>query len=288
MSSDFSYDPPDTNQYFKAVLMSLKKKEHVALYNILKNAQCSFNVSNSFSRRRWNAMYTTVVFRLPMVDYDRIDFEKEDDIYRTTLIKICDNLMPPETGLDIMHVEFSPQFETIGEANNLESDLEEIKSALHETAAEFALPSDITEKGQQMAEVYLYLYAVENYLRLFVDKVCTKIYGDDYFNKLNIPKSILNSIAVRKNQEDKNQWISIRGASELFYLDFKEIGTLIQNNWDIFKPYFPDPSWITSKIDELGNCRNLVAHNSFIGDHERDVIRVNFKSILRQLNSFRN
>ena len=287
MSSDFSYTPPDAGQYFKAVLRSLKKKEHTDLYDLLKNAQCSFSMSNSFSRKRWNAMYTTVVFRLPMSDFDKIGIE-EDNLSRETLVKICDNLMPPEAGLDIMHVEFSPQFETIGENKTLENDLEEIANVLNETTAEFALPYDITEKGKQMAEVYLYLYAVENYLRLFVAKVCTKIHGDDFFNKLNIPKSISNSIVVRRNQEEKNQWVSIRGASELFYLDFKEIGTLIQNNWDIFKSYFPDPSWISSKIDELGNCRNLVAHNSFLGDHERDVIRVYFRSIIKQLNTPNN
>jgi hypothetical protein len=53
----------------------------------------------------------------------------------------------------------------------------------------------------------------------------------------------------------------------------------------LFKPYFPQQSWIATKIDELGNCRNLVAHNSYLGKHERDVIRVNFNSIIKQISS---
>lgn len=286
MSYDFSYTPPNEAQYFKAILLTLKKKGYTELYDLLKNSRCSINMSSSFSRRRWNAMYTTIIFQLPMNDYDKLDFENEDIPDRKALINICGDIMPPEVGLDVMHIEFSPLLETVGETKTLENDLQEITEALQDVAADFALPGDIMDKGQQMAEVYLYLYAVENYLRLFIEKVCTQTYRSEYFNILNIPKSIANAINARKEQESKNNWISIRGNSELFYLDFKELGILIQNNWDLFKAYFADQSWIASKIDEVGNCRNLVAHNSFIGDHERDVIRVNFRSIVKQLNPF--
>lgn len=231
-------------------------------------------------------MYTTVIFQLPMADFDKLDLEDVECFNRNVLIIICDDIMPTDAGLDVMDVEFSPLLETVGETKTLEDDLEEITEALQGVPADFALPSDIMNKGQQMAEVYLYLYAVENYLRLFIEKVCIQAHGDEYFDKLNIPNSIANAINARKQQEAKNQWISMRGDSELFYLDFKDLSILIQNNWDLFKAYFPDQSWIASKIDELGNCRNSVAHNSFIGDHERDVIRVNFRSIVKQLNPF--
>jgi hypothetical protein len=95
---------------------------------------------------------------------------------------------------------------------------------------------------------------------------------------------VKKGIEVRKVAEAKNNWISIRGESDLFYLDFSDIGDLITNNWEIFKAYFPDQAWISSKINELGRCRNLVAHNSNLGSHEKDVIRVDFNSIIRQLN----
>jgi hypothetical protein len=35
----------------------------------------------------------------------------------------------------------------------------------------------------------------------------------------------------------------------------------------------------------MADCRNLVAHNSFIEEHGRNVIKTNYVSILRQLNS---
>lgn len=66
-------------------------------------------------------------------------------------------------------------------------------------------------------------------------------------------------------------------------MDFKELGDIIINNWGVFSIYFPDQAWIRTKIEEMGNCRNLIAHNSYVDDHDRDVIRLNFKGIMRQL-----
>lgn len=282
--SDFSYIPPDEGKFFKGVLQLLHKRNLVEYIKILKNAKCEFDVSSSFSHVRWNGMYTTVVFRIPMDEFELINLDDQE--FKSPLIKICSDLMPPNAGLDVLNVEFSPSLESIDKNDSLHDDLDEIVNDLAKQSSNFTLPDDVMTKGQQMAEVYLYLYVVENYLRLFIEKVLIEKYGSAYFANVAVPKSISNGIAVRKEQEKKNLWIGVRGNSDLFYFDFKDLGVLIQNNWDIFKTYFPDQAWISSKIDELGNCRNLVAHNSVIGEHERDVIRINFRSITKQLNSY--
>lgn len=106
-----------------------------------------------------------------------------------------------------------------------------------------------------------------------------------YFSSLNTNKDINKKIKVRKRDEGKNQWLRIRGNSEIFYLDFDDIGHIIRNNWEIFKTYFPSQEWVVTKIIELSKCRNLVAHNSYIGKSERDLIRVYFNAILRQISS---
>jgi len=95
--------------------------------------------------------------------------------------------------------------------------------------------------------------------------------------------TIKETINGRKRNEEKNHWISVRGSSDLFYLDFIELSALIQNNWDLFKGYFPDQAWISSKLNELYGIRNLVAHNSYVGDHERAILQVTFRSIYKQL-----
>jgi len=218
-----------------------------------------------------------------MRDFERAKIGDDD---RGTLVRVCNRVMPSDAGLDVMSVDFAPLLNDVEEAMTLEEDLKEIATSLRSVEAEFRLPEDVMAKGREMAEVYLYLYAVENYLRLFIETIGVRSLGTEYFSHFNIPEGIAKSIAARKRQELKNQWLSVRGDSQLFYLDFKELGDLILNNWELFKGYFPGQSWIASKINELGDCRNLVAHNSLVSDHERDVIRVHFRSIVRQLNPF--
>jgi hypothetical protein len=145
------------------------------------------------------------------------------------------------------------------------------------------LPDEVKKKGREMTVVYYVLYCIENSLRIFIDKRFTEKIGIEYKDKITIPNTIIKSIQSRKDQEAKNAWLSIRGELDFFYMDFKELGDLILNNWDVFKDSFPDQAWIKTKIDELGNCRNLIAHNSYIGEHERNVININYRSIVKQL-----
>jgi len=164
----------------------------------------------------------------------------------------------------------------------LEDDIEELSHSFEETE-DFIIPDDVLTKGKEMMGVYYYLYAIENYIRLFIEKVCISVYGQDYISNINLPNTIKNTIIGRKRNEEKNRWVSIRGDSDLFYIDFVELGALIQNNWYLFEEYFPEQAWIISKLGELYSIRNLVAHNSYVGEHERNILQVYFRSIIKQL-----
>lgn len=145
------------------------------------------------------------------------------------------------------------------------------------------LPDDIIKKGKEMAEIYFYLYCVENSLRLFIEKVALNKLGENYFEKLQINSNIEKNIKGRKRKEEKNKWLGVRGDSELFYLDFEDLEKIIMNNWDLFKDYFPNLNWITSKLSEMADCRNLIAHNSFIDEDGRNLLRTYYVNILKQI-----
>ncbi|MBC7776845.1 MAG: hypothetical protein H7246_15540 [Phycisphaerae bacterium] len=167
--------------------------------------------------------------------------------------------------------------------STLSNDLESIlKNNL--SSSIIRLPNDIAEKAKDLSEVYLYLYVVENSLRIFIRGVAMRNFGDNYFPLLKISRDIQKSLTIRKENEEKNKWLSLRGNEELFYLDFKDLATVIGENWDIFKGHFDSQHWIRTKIEELANIRNLVAHNnSFIDQHNKDVLRINFHQILKQI-----
>lgn len=91
-----------------------------------------------------------------------------------------------------------------------------------------------------------------------------------------------NTINSRRENAESKKWLSIRG-NELFYLDFKDLGNLIDSNWNIFKDYFPSRDFIIPKLNEMADCRNLIAHNSYIGDTERSLIKTYYNVILKQI-----
>lgn len=139
------------------------------------------------------------------------------------------------------------------------------------------LPTDIKNKGKEMSKAYLMLYCVENTLRLFIEGKAKLM-----SNPLFLSNTVKKKIQDRKNNESKNKYLAIRGDSDLFYLDFKELGDVIVNNPSILSSFLNE-MWVKVKVEELGNIRNLIAHNSFIGELETKIIAANYESILRQI-----
>ena len=88
----------------------------------------------------------------------------------------------------------------------------------------------------------------------------------------------------KENAENK-KWLSVR-VRELFYLDFKDLGSLIDNNWELFSPYFPNREFIIPKLNEMADCRNLIAHNSYVGDTERNLMKTYYNVILKQISAY--
>jgi len=278
MSEDFTFEAPDPNIYLKGVIALLRSKKETQIVDDLVSCKCEISSGGQHSHRRWNAIYTTVIFYVPITKLDAFS----SDYVHEVILDACDAVMPKNTGYDVMKIEIVPRLDEFSEEPTLSVDLERIVSDLTPKFVEI-LPTDILNKGKEMAEVYLYLYCIENSLRLFIESVAKNNYRDEWTTKLKMNRSIKESILKRKELEGRNQWLSIRGKSELFFVDFKDLGSIISLNWDIFQTHFPDLKWIESKIEELAQCRNLVAHNSFISDHEKDMIRLYYRSILMQI-----
>jgi len=281
VSGGFTYEKPDENAFFSILLKYLRAEGEEKIADLLAGARCVINPAGfSFSRKRWNAIWTSVRFYVPI---ERLSLVNDE--MKKKLRSYCDKLMPAEAGYDVMKVEFAPSISDDEARESLVESLDQTTAALSQEVISQLLPADVRERGKEMAEVYLYLYCVENSLRLLIEKVAAEKLGEDFFSKLQLNKGIRENVASRKEEESKNRWLRVRGDSGIFYLDFDDLGTIIQNNWALFSEYFPDQNWIVTKVKELADCRNLVAHNSYVQSHEKDVIRTNYVSILRQLDN---
>jgi hypothetical protein len=277
--SSFTFEEPDPGDFLAALRAMLRSEGEDELLQLLSGATCSISGSSHNSRGgRWEAVCTTVYFQVPPERLSRVS-----DGTKKPLMGYCDRIMPPETGLDVTHVDFVPKIGGTGVQQNLAEEVGQISDALSSATYDVNLPADLLLKSQEMAQVYLYLYIVENALRLFIESVASEKSDTADLSQLAIPANVRNRIASRKQNEEKNKWMSVRGGSDLFYVDFKELADIVTNNWTIFGSYFPDQAWIKTKVEEMANCRNLIAHNSYVDDHDRDVIRTNFRSILLQI-----
>lgn len=147
------------------------------------------------------------------------------------------------------------------------------------------IPTEIFLKGKEMVEAYYNLFIFENFFRLFIENVAKVKFGLNYWKKLNMNKKIQDKINDRKEEERIKRWLSIRGDSDLFYADLIDLKTIISSNWEIFKEYFPKEVWITSKLEDLYDLRNKIAHNSYLNNDEQNTLKILLTNIYSQLGS---
>jgi hypothetical protein len=140
------------------------------------------------------------------------------------------------------------------------------------------LPQDIQDKGREMADVYWYLYCIENSIRTFIAEIMKT-------QQVEVPTKVQETIKKMKDSEKESKYLPVRGNNDLFYCDFIQLGKIIVANWGVFGQYFPEKNehWLNVMIGELYKIRCLVAHNSYVGEHERQSLKVYYKNIISQL-----
>lgn len=277
MTND-NYNLPNERDFFNTILQYFESRNDQEIVKLLTGGKCSFTEPSSLPGFSRDDNKLKITFMIPVKNMEYLLSYNESKIR-----KICLKILQLRVEFSYIELDFVPIIEESNE-ESLTRQIDETVKSLSKLGSIDILPEEIILKGKEMAEVYLYLYCVENSLRLFIKQIAEKNYGRNFFDSLKISRDIKSNINNRKKQESKSKWLPIRGDSELFYLDFKDLGAIIQNNWDLFKEYFPDQHWIMVKINEIAECRNFVAHNSYIGPNEKDIIRTNYYTILRQLN----
>lgn len=274
----FTYELPNTKIVLNTIMQILNASRSSAdanLYQAISQASLDFNESSNFSHKRWDAYDLDIVFRLPASIFAAKTELLEKS--KARLKELCSQLIPAECGYDVNMVSIAPKLEGQTE------DAVDTISALLESYKLSSLSSDIIEKGQRMSNAYLVMYCMENLLRNFIDETLKESLGDDYGSKMNLSNTVKAKISSRKNEESKNKWLPLKGNNLLYYLDFNELGDVITNNWECFKHLIPSQPWIKSKMDELYNIRCLIAHNSYIDDTSFEVLNVDYKQIVKQI-----
>jgi len=282
--TDFTYLEPDNNLFFKALLSALKTQGHTDIEQNLAYATCSINTTQSFSRRRWNAFATFLEIALPLSIYNSESLElleSKKDIIRT----IADEIMPSKAGFDIMDVKFLPSLEVTDEPE-LEVN-EELQRAISQATQELQnlmIPDNLINSAKDMSEVYGYTYCAENSIRTLIENISRERHSDNFLDNI-LTSEMKRKIDSRKRDADKWRWISARGDTDIYYLDFEDLADIIKNNWSLFSHLFPSQDWICVKIKEMAKLRNPIAHHCNIGEDEKLQIKLSYRQILAQVQS---
>ena len=281
MSGDWTYEPPESKPFVEAFSYYLKTNGQEELASIIRKSDVVFSVTSTYGFRSFS--FRTIVYcRLPIPQIERANQIIRDNILERDLLNYANLCVPVEAGLDITAFEITPLLTTSTETTVID-DIENIVDDLPQNIQQIIVPLDFRDKMKEMTPFYSSLYIIENVLRLFTTNVLVDKFGNDDLHNISLNSKQIDRIKERKTKERKKKWMRSRGDSELYYLDFSDFSFIIENNWTVFKPYFPSVKWITQKLDELSDCRNIIAHTSYLGDNEKEAIKLYFKQIIDQI-----
>jgi hypothetical protein len=130
-----------------------------------------------------------------------------------------------------------------------------------------AFSAEVRGAAMRALPAYLAFFCLENSVRELVADRMQEAYGVDWWED-HASGPIQNKVADRKEKEGRNRWHVRRGEHEIYYTDFGDLKSLIQNNWALFDELFPDQNWLLARFDELEASRNIIAHGNLLDERE--------------------
>lgn len=137
------------------------------------------------------------------------------------------------------------------------------------------------EPLETMSKAYVRFFILENTLRTFVKKKLKEEFGSRWID------NIWPIITKRRKKmfEEKRKTDPESLLYETYFSDLKEI---ITDNklWEtVFSKYFHHKERIITKLDELGELRNKIAHTKLIKPHNIKKIEAYYVDLLTEMKS---
>ena len=70
MGEEYTFKLPDSNRYLIGVIAILRSKKETKIADLLVGCKCEISQGGQFSHKRWNGIYTTIVFYIPIAKLD--------------------------------------------------------------------------------------------------------------------------------------------------------------------------------------------------------------------------
>lgn len=150
-----------------------------------------------------------------------------------------------------------------------------------ETVSIDEFPTAIRLGALKMSSVYMAFFAFENSVRALI-KERLELTGADWWTK-TVPKSVRDKVTGRQKKDGQNKWHAPRATDEIAYTDFGDMTSIMAANWDKFDDVFPSQDWIKTRLSDLEQSRNALAHNNILGDRDIGRIKMYLEDWLTQV-----
>lgn len=141
---------------------------------------------------------------------------------------------------------------------------------------------EVVAKARRMSIVYISIVSFENSIRDFVFKILSDIKGDKWWDEC-VSEKIKVKAESRREEEEKIKWHITRGSNKINYLEFGDLGLIIKNNWEPFKPHLMSIEWAEQIIKTVERSRNVIMHGGDLANHDIERIGTLIRDWLNQL-----
>jgi len=134
----------------------------------------------------------------------------------------------------------------------------------------------------KMSAVYMAFFAFENSVRDLIKERLGEREGSGWWKKC-ISKNTQKKVEDRQKKDKENKWHSPRAVENISYIDFGDTASIIIENWKDFEDLFPSQDWIKTRLSDLEQSRNTIAHNNILADRDIQRIKMYLQDWLSQV-----
>ena len=144
------------------------------------------------------------------------------------------------------------------------------------------LDDECVNTAKEMATVYTAIAAFENMVRKFVVKILLEHKGENWWDEC-VSDKIKKFAETRKKEEEKIKWHTQRGDSMINYIEFGELVSIMQQNFELFEVYIVSIDWARQIIQTLERSRNVIMHSGELGRKDIERIGTNIRDWISQV-----
>lgn len=144
------------------------------------------------------------------------------------------------------------------------------------------LDDDKVAAAKLMATVYTAIAAFENMVRDFISKTMLEHKGENWWEEC-VSEKIRNKAESRKKEEEKIRWHTPRGDSLINYTDFGELGSIINQNVEIFEVHIISVEWARQIFQTIERSRNVIMHSGELSRRDIERIGTNIRDWINQV-----